>query len=85
MMHTSFSTFIKSLISFGSSLLQVFGHLWGLGSFESPKGPLVHKQASLPTTFDGIGFISTSIITPTTYLWNLAFLALVIGVRFMVD
>jgi len=46
----------------------MFGRLMGLGSFDSPKGLLAHKQASLSITLDGIEFISTSIIAPTTYL-----------------
>jgi len=53
---------------FDSYLLQVFGCLLGLGSFDSLKGPLACKQASLPITFGDVKFISTSIIAPTTYL-----------------
>ncbi len=81
----SSSTFIKYFISFDSSLLQMFERLLGLGSFNSPKGPLAHKQACLPITFSGIELISTSTIAPTTYLGNWVFIALVIIVRFMVD
>jgi hypothetical protein len=36
------STFIKSLISFDSSLHKIFGCFLGPRSFNSPKGPLVH-------------------------------------------
>jgi hypothetical protein len=63
----------------------MFGRLLGLGSFGSPKGPLVHKQASLPITFNGIGLISTTTITPIVYLRSWALVALVIVVRFMVN
>jgi len=79
------STFIKSFISFDSSLLQMFERLLGLGSFNSPKGPLAHKQACLPITFGGIELISTSTIAPTTYLGNWALITIIIIVRFMVD
>ncbi len=80
-----FSTFIKSFISFDSFLHKMFGHLFSLGSFDSPERPLVCKQASLPITFGGIRFISTSTIAPTTYLESWALVGLVIAVRFMVD
>jgi hypothetical protein len=63
----------------------VFGHLLGLRSFDNPKGPLVRKQGSFPITLGGIGFISTSTITPTTYLGSWAFVASIIDVRLMVD
>jgi hypothetical protein len=79
------STFIKSLIFFYSSFHKMFGHLLGLGSFDSLEGPLVHKQVSLPITFGGIKLISTSTITPTTYLKSWALVASVITIRFMVD
>ncbi len=78
------STFIKSFISFDSSFHKVFGHFLGPGSFESPEGPLVHKQASFPITFDGVGLILTSTITLVTYLGSWAFVVLVIVARFMV-
>jgi len=81
----SSSTFIESFISFDSSLLQMFERLLGPRSFNSPKGPLAHKQACFPITFGGIELISTSTIAPTTYLRNWALIALVIVVRFMVD
>jgi len=57
------STFTKFFISFDSSLPQVFGHHLDLGSLDSLKRPLACKQASLPITFGGIRFISTSNIT----------------------
>jgi hypothetical protein len=63
----------------------VFGRLLGLGSFDSLKGPLVHKQTSFPITFGGVGLISTFTIAPTTYLGYWALVTLVIVVRFMVD
>jgi hypothetical protein len=50
------STFIESFISFNSSFLQMFGHLLGLGSFDSPKGPLALKQVS----FSIISMVSNS-------------------------
>jgi hypothetical protein len=52
------STFIESFISFVCSFLQVFGRLLGLGSFDSPEGPLACKQAFLPINFNGIGLIN---------------------------
>jgi hypothetical protein len=39
-------TFTKSFISFDSSFLQLFGHLLGLGSFDSLERPLARKQTS---------------------------------------
>jgi len=80
-MHTS----IKSLISLKSSLHKVFGPLLGPRSFDNIERPLAHKQASFPIIFKGVGFISTSIIAPTTYLGNWALVASVIDARFMVD
>jgi hypothetical protein len=79
------STFAKSFISFDFSLLQMFGRLLGPRSFDSPKGPLVCKQASLPIIFSGVGLISTSTITPTIYLRSWAFLISIIATRFMVN
>ncbi len=55
------------------------------GSFDSPEGPLAHKQASLPITFSGVELISTSTIAPIAYLRSWALVALVIVIRFMVD
>ncbi len=78
-------TFIKSPISYDSSFHKVFGCLLGPGSFDSPKGPLACKQASLPITFDSVKFISTSTITPIAYLGSWALVVSVIAVRFMVD
>ncbi len=46
----------------------MFGYLLGSRTFDSSKGPLTHKQASLPITFNGVGLILISIITLTTYL-----------------
>jgi hypothetical protein len=63
----------------------MFGCLLGPRSFDSPKGPLVHKQASLPITFGDVMFILTSTITPTTYLGNWALVASIIITIFMVD
>jgi len=80
-----YSTFIKSLTSFYSSLLQVFGCVLGPRSFNNSKGPLDCKQTFLPITFSGIGFIPMATIAPITYLGNWAFVASIIVVRFMVD
>jgi hypothetical protein len=63
----------------------MFGPLLGLRSFDIAKGPLVRKQTSFPITFDGVGLILTSIIAPTTYLGNCAFVISTIFARFMVD
>jgi hypothetical protein len=63
----------------------MFGPLLGLRSFDIAKGPLVRKQTSLLITFDGVGLILTSIIAPTTYLGNRAFVISIIFARFMVD
>jgi hypothetical protein len=63
----------------------MFGHLLGLRSFDNPKGPLIHKQNSLPVTFSGVRLILISIIAPTTYLVNWAFITSIIDVKFMVD
>jgi hypothetical protein len=63
----------------------MFGPLLGLRSFDIAKGPLVRKQTSFPITFDGVGLILTSIIAPTTYLGNRAFVISTIFARFMVD
>ncbi len=79
------STFIESFISFDSSLLQMFGHLLGLGSFDSPKGLIAHKQASLPIIFGGMKFILIVIIALIAYLGCWTFAASIIIVRFMVD
>ncbi len=76
---------LESLIYFDFSLHKIFGHLLGLGSFDSPNGPLTHKQASFPITFGGVELILTSIITLVTYLGNWALMVLVIVDRFMVD
>jgi hypothetical protein len=46
----------------------MFGCLSGLGFFDSPKGPLVYKQAFLPIAFGGIKLILIATIAPTTYL-----------------
>jgi hypothetical protein len=79
------STFIKSFILLLFFFHKMFGRLLGLRSFDISKGPLVHKQTSLPITFDGVGLVLTSIITPTTYLRNWAFVISIIFARFMVD
>ncbi len=80
-----FTIFIESFISFDSSLHKMFGSLLGPISFDNLEGLLIHKQASFPIIFGGIGFISTSIIAPTTCLGNWAFVASVITARFIVD
>jgi hypothetical protein len=46
----------------------MFGRLLGLGSFDSPKGPLARKQVFVLITFDDVGLISTSTITLAVYL-----------------
>jgi hypothetical protein len=79
------SIFIKPFISFDSPFHKMFRHLLGPRSFDSHEGPLTHKQTSFLITFGGFGLISTSTITPTTYLRNWAFVALIIATRFMVD
>jgi hypothetical protein len=58
----------------------VFGHLLGLRTLNSRKGPSIHKQTFFPITFDGIGLIPTA-----TYLGSWAFVASTIIVRFMVN
>jgi hypothetical protein len=78
-------TFIDSIISFDSSLFQMFGHLLGLRSFDSLEGPIFHKQASLLIILGGISFISTSTIAPTTYLKSWALVVSIIVARFMVN
>ncbi len=80
-----FSTFIKSFISFDSSLHKVFGTLLGPRSFDNLERPLAHKQASLRIIFKGVELISTSIIAPIVYLRNWALVVSVIVVKFMVD
>jgi len=66
-------------------LHKTFGRLLGPGSFDSLERPLTRKQVSVLITFDGVGLISTSTITPTTYLRSWALVTLVIPTRFMVD
>ncbi len=61
---------LESLIYFDSSLHKIFGHLLGLGSFDSPNGPLIHKQTSFPISFNGVKLILTSTIALTAYLRN---------------
>jgi hypothetical protein len=58
---------------------------FGSKIFDSPEELIALKQASLSMTFSGVEFISTSTITPITYLESWAFVALVIATRFMVD
>ncbi len=65
--------------------LQMFGHLLGPTSFDSLKGLLDYKQAFLPITFSGIGFIPTTTIALTTYLRSWALVVSIIIVRLMVD
>jgi len=80
----SSSTFVKTFISFDSSLFQMFGHLLGPGSFDS-LGLLTHKQSSFTITFGGIGFIPIATITLTTYLKSWALVISIIIIKFMVD
>jgi hypothetical protein len=56
----------------------MFGHLLGLRSFDSPKGPSARKQASFIITFGGIRLILIFIIVPTTYFGSWALVALII-------
>jgi hypothetical protein len=63
----------------------MFKHLLDPKTFNSLEGPLAHKQASFPITLDGIGFILTTTITPTTYLGSWALVVSIIAPRFMVD
>jgi hypothetical protein len=63
----------------------MFGCLLGLRSFDSLEGLLARKQASVPITFDGVEFVSTSTVAPTTYLGSWALVISIIAVRFMVD
>jgi hypothetical protein len=72
-----FPTFIDSFVSFNSSFLQVFGCLLVPRSFDSFEGPLAHKQASLPITLGGIGFVLTTAIAPTTCLGSWALVVLI--------
>jgi hypothetical protein len=78
------STFIESVIFLYFSLHKMFGCIFGLRSFDIPKGPLAHKQTSLPIIFNGVKLILTSTIAPTIYLRNWAFVVSVIVVRFTV-
>jgi hypothetical protein len=80
-----FPTFINSLVSFYSSLLQMFRHFLGLRSFDSLERLLTCKQALNPIILGGIGFIPTSTFAPTTYLRSWTFVASIITIRFMVD
>jgi len=80
-----FSTFIKSLISFDFSFFQMFGHLLGLSSFDSPKGPLVRKQVSLLITFNGVRLILTLTIALEAYLGKWVLVVSFITARFIVD
>jgi hypothetical protein len=63
----------------------VFGHLLGLGSFNSLEGLLAHKQVSLPITFSGVEHILTSTIALIGYLGSWTFIISVMAVRFMDD
>ncbi len=79
------STFIEPFISFHSSLFQMFGSFLGPRSFDNLEGPLACKQVLFPIFFYGIRLMLMTIIAPTTYLGNWAFVALIKVVRFMVD
>jgi hypothetical protein len=59
--------------------------LLGPRFFDSLEGPLVHKQASLPITFDGVGLIPTFTIGLTTYLGSWAFVVSIMTMSFMVN
>jgi hypothetical protein len=63
----------------------MFGCLLGPRSLDSLEGLLARQQASLPITLSGVGFISTSTITLTTYLGSWVLVISIIVVRFMVD
>jgi hypothetical protein len=63
----------------------MFGHLLGLDFFDSSKGLLACKQASLLVAFNGIEFILTTTITPKKKLENWAFVISIIVVRFLVE
>jgi hypothetical protein len=49
--------------------------------------PIVYfiMHTSFPITFGGVKFISTSTITPTTYLKSWALVVSIIIARFMID
>lgn len=79
------STFIESFIYFHYSSFQMFGHLLGLDSFDSPKGFLVCEQVFFPITFNGIEFTPTTTITPKPFLWSWTFVVSIIIVRFIVE
>ncbi len=78
-----YSIFIESLVSFDYFLLQMFGCLLGLGSFDNLEIPLVHKHAYLPITLGGIELIPTTTINVTILLKN--YITLIIVVRFMIN
>ncbi len=63
----------------------MFGWLLGLGSFDSEKRPLAHKQPSFLIAFGGIDLILTTTIAPTTYLRNWAFVLPIITFKFIVS
>ncbi len=63
---------LHKIYFFYSSFLQMFWHLLGSGSFNSPKGLIACKQTSLPITFNGIELISITTIAPTSYLGSWA-------------
>jgi hypothetical protein len=63
----------------------VFERLLGPRYFHSPKGLLARKQALFPITFDGIGVIPTTTITPIAYLEGWVLITLIIVTWFMVD
>jgi hypothetical protein len=63
----------------------MFGHLSGVGFFDSVKIILTHKHDFLLIFFSGIGFISIATIGPIAYLGNWAFVISIKTIRFMVD
>ncbi len=81
----SSSTFTNSLFPLTPPSFKCVHVFLGPRTFDSFKGPLAHKQASLSITFGGVWPISTSTITPTNYLGSWAFVASIIAIRFMVD
>jgi hypothetical protein len=62
----------------------VFGRFLCLGSFDSLKVLLVHKQAFLLVTFNGVEILLTSTIALIAYLGCWALIVSVITIRFMV-
>ncbi len=85
MMHTFIFHLHRVFYSFKFFFHKMFGCLLGPRSLDSLEGLLARQQASLPITLSGVGFISTSTITLTTYLGSWVLVISIIVVRFMVD